>query len=216
MGRYEEARASHERVLALWEKTLGPEHPDVALALNNLAVVSESQKKYPEARALHERALALRQKALGPTHPEVANSLANLGSVLRHEGKYAEAREKYLRALALHEKVVGPNHPDLVWDLVGLGSILMAQRKPAEALPLLERALKLAPEHMLAESQFTLAQALWDSLRDRSRALALATQAHEDWLRRGRTSDAKVVSQWLEGRTRALAPPSRPKKRSKR
>jgi serine/threonine-protein kinase len=200
MGRYEEARASHERVLALWEKTLGPDHPDVALAANNLAVVYESQKKYPQARALHERALALRQKALGPTHPEVANSLSNLASVLRHEGKYAEAREKYQRALALHEKGVGPDHPDLVWALVGLGHIMVDQRKPAEALPLLERALKLAPEHMLAESQFTLARALWDSLRDRSRALALAKQAHEDWQHRGRTSEAEQVSQWLEGR----------------
>jgi eukaryotic-like serine/threonine-protein kinase len=216
MGRFEEALAFHERVLAMWEKSLGPEHPDVALALNNMGVVYESLKKYPQARGMHERALALRQKALGPAHPEVANSLANLGSVLRHEGKYAEAREKYQRALALHEKVVGPTHPALVLDLVGLGSLLAAQRKPAEALPLLERALKLAPEHMLAESQFTLAQALWDSRRDRSRALALANQALEDWKRRGRASDAGEVSQWLEGRARTAAPPPRSKKRSKR
>jgi serine/threonine-protein kinase len=213
MGRYEEARASHERVLTLWEKTLGPEHPDVALALNNLGVAYELLKRYPEARRTHERALALRQKVLGPTHPEVANSLSNLGSVLRNERKYAEAREKYLRALALHEKVVGPNHPDLVWDLVGLGSILVAQRKPTEALPLLERALKLAPGHMLAESQFTLAQALWDSRRERSRALTLATQARDDWQRRGRTSDAEQVSLWLEGRTQPATPPSHSKKK---
>ncbi len=150
---------------------------------------------------------------MGPAHPEVANSLANLGSVLRHEGKYAQARETYLRALALHEKAVGPDHPDLVWTLVGLGNILVAQRKPAEAVPLLERALKLAPEHMLAESQFTLAQALWDSRRDRSRALALANQSLEDWKRRGRASDAGEVSQWLEGRTQAAALPSRSKKK---
>jgi tetratricopeptide (TPR) repeat protein/predicted Ser/Thr protein kinase len=203
MGRYEEALTFHQRVLTLWEKTLGPEHPDVAIALNNLGVVYESLGKYPQALEMHERSLALRQKALGPEHPEVANSLANLGSVLRHEKKYAEAREQYLRALTLHEKVVGPTHPDVAWDLVGLGSIQVALHKPAQALRLLERALKLAPEHILAEVQFTLAQALWDSRRDRSRALMLANQSLEDWQRRGRKSDAAEVSKWLQGRTRA-------------
>ena len=203
MGRHEEALAFHERVLALWEKALGPEHPDVGIALNNLGVVYEALKKYPQAREVHERALALRQKALGPEHPEVANSLANLGSVLRHEGRYAEARERYLRSVALQEKAVGLTHPDLAWALVGLGSIEVALHKPARALPLLERALKLTPEHMLAEVQFTLAQALWGARRDRSRALLLANQSLEDWQRRGRTSDAAEVSKWLQGRTRA-------------
>jgi serine/threonine-protein kinase len=103
-----------------------------------------------------------------------------------------------------------------VLDLLGLGRILLEQRQPAEALPLIERALKLAPENLRAESQFTHAQALWDANRDRKRALALATQAREEWQRLGRKSDAEQISQWLEERTRPPARPSRSKKRSKR
>ncbi|HYH98712.1 tetratricopeptide repeat protein, partial [Hyalangium sp.] len=210
LGRYEEAKEAHTRVLALWEKTLGPEHPDVALALNNLGVVYESLGKYEESQRAHERALALRQKVLGPTHPEVANSLSNLATALRRQGRYAEAREKYTRSLALHEKGVGPTHPDLAFPLFGLSRLLLETDKPAEALPLIERALKLAPENMRAEGQFTQAQALWETHGDRERALALATQVREAWLSVGRKSDAEQVSKWLEERTHPSPAPRKP------
>ena len=69
--------ALHKRALAIREKALGPEHPDVAVSLNNLAVVYRAQAKYAEAEPLHKRALAIREKALGPDHLDVAISLEN-------------------------------------------------------------------------------------------------------------------------------------------
>jgi Tetratricopeptide repeat len=36
-GRYPEAEPLHKRALAIYEKALGPDHPDAALYLNNLA-----------------------------------------------------------------------------------------------------------------------------------------------------------------------------------
>ncbi len=36
-GRYAEAEPLHRRALAIREKALGPDHPDVAASLNNLA-----------------------------------------------------------------------------------------------------------------------------------------------------------------------------------
>ena len=47
----------YERSLAIWEKTFGLEHPDLALALNNLAGLLETQGSYAEARPLFERGL---------------------------------------------------------------------------------------------------------------------------------------------------------------
>ena len=38
-GRYAEAEPLYERALAIREKALGPDHPDVATSLNNLAVL---------------------------------------------------------------------------------------------------------------------------------------------------------------------------------
>ncbi len=42
-GRYAEAEPLVKRSLAIREKALGPEHPDVAQSLNNLAVVYVKQ-----------------------------------------------------------------------------------------------------------------------------------------------------------------------------
>lgn len=42
-GKYEEAGPLYERSLAIREKALGPDHPAVATALNNRALLLNSQ-----------------------------------------------------------------------------------------------------------------------------------------------------------------------------
>ena len=44
-------------------KALGPEHPDTATSLNNLALLLEQQGRYVEAEPLFRRALAISEKA---------------------------------------------------------------------------------------------------------------------------------------------------------
>ena len=63
---------SIKRALAIREKALGPDHPDVAVSLNNLAGLYAYQGRYADAEPLFKRALAIREKALGPDHPDVA------------------------------------------------------------------------------------------------------------------------------------------------
>ena len=48
------------RALVIREKGLGPEHPDTASTLNNLAVLYHDQGKYEEAESLHQRTLIIR------------------------------------------------------------------------------------------------------------------------------------------------------------
>jgi hypothetical protein len=48
-GRYSDAVPIAQRVLAIREKTLGRDHPDVALSLNNLAALYDSQGRYADA-----------------------------------------------------------------------------------------------------------------------------------------------------------------------
>ena len=52
--------------MAIDEKALGPDHPNVAIDLNNLGVLYDAQGKYSEAEPLFKRALAIDEKALGP------------------------------------------------------------------------------------------------------------------------------------------------------
>jgi tetratricopeptide (TPR) repeat protein/predicted Ser/Thr protein kinase len=100
-GKRDEARELVERVLAIREKALGPDHPDVAASLNGLGAWAHAQDKYDDARKLYERALAIRAKALGPDHPEVAGSLTGLGRALLGLAKPADALVPLERALAI-------------------------------------------------------------------------------------------------------------------
>jgi tetratricopeptide (TPR) repeat protein len=71
-GKYSDAEPLCMRALAISEKALGPDHPDVAKSLNNLASLYRNQGRYGEAEPLYKRALAITEKALGPDHPDVA------------------------------------------------------------------------------------------------------------------------------------------------
>ncbi|MBO9313908.1 MAG: tetratricopeptide repeat protein, partial [Chloroflexus sp.] len=48
----------------------GPDHPDTATSLNNLALLLSEQGEYAAARPLYERALAICERTLGPDHPQ--------------------------------------------------------------------------------------------------------------------------------------------------
>jgi eukaryotic-like serine/threonine-protein kinase len=151
-GSYAEAKALHERALAIEERALGPEHPSVATSLNNLALVHRATGSYAEAKALQERALGIRERALGPHHPDVAQSLNNLAGVHYGTGSYAEAKALLERALAIREQVLGPHHPDVAASLNNLAGIHRATGSYAEATALYEQALAiweqaLGPEH---------------------------------------------------------------------
>ena len=67
-GRYADAEDPLELALAIREKVLGPEHPDVATSLNNLASLYGDQGRYAEAEPLYQRSLAIMEKALGSDH----------------------------------------------------------------------------------------------------------------------------------------------------
>ena len=60
---------------------LGPDHPDVATSLNNLAALYHDQGRYADAEPLYKRSLAIHEKSLGPDHPDVATSLNNLAEL---------------------------------------------------------------------------------------------------------------------------------------
>jgi tetratricopeptide (TPR) repeat protein len=151
-AQYAEAEPLFKRAIAIGEKTLGPEHPDLAIWLNNLALLYSNQGKYAEAEPLFKRAIAIGEKTLGPEHPDLAIWLNNLASLYSDQGKYAEAEPLYQRAIAIGEKTLGPEHPNLAIRLNNLALLYQNQGKYVEAEPLFKRALAIdekafGPEH---------------------------------------------------------------------
>ena len=75
----------YQRALAIDEKVHGPNHPDVARDLNNLAGLYFSQGKYDEAEPMYQRALKIAEQKLGKKHPTTVTFHKNL-TKLRSKG----------------------------------------------------------------------------------------------------------------------------------
>ena len=103
-GRHSEAANVAEEALAVAEKTFDPDHPDVAISLDNLAMVYQAQGRYSEAESLHKRALGIYEKALRPDHPHVATVCENMAELCRQIGKEDEAEKLEARARRIRAK----------------------------------------------------------------------------------------------------------------
>ncbi len=132
-GDYRDAEGPYTQALALRENALGPEHPDVAESLNNLAELYRAQGRYAEAELLYERALAIDEKALGPEHPALATDLNNLAGLYHAQGRYAKAEPFFKRALVVAEKTLGPEHPNVATFRKNYAISLRAAGRAAEA-----------------------------------------------------------------------------------
>ena len=202
-GDFDRARRLHERSIAIKEKTHGSDHPDLATSFNNLGDTLFEQGELDDAQSYFERALAIWEKQLGPDHPDVAISVHNLGNVLHEHGAYDQAYRHHERALKIFAAALGDSHPYLGYPLTGMGDALVESGKAALAIVPLERALAIREARAtgagdLAMTRFALARALWDSKRDRKRALALAQAAAAAYLAAGKahTRDRAEVVEW--------------------
>lgn len=65
------------------QRVLGPDHPDCAQSLNNLAALHTERRDYDLAENMYERALEIRKKALSPDHPSLAYTLKHLAMLYK-------------------------------------------------------------------------------------------------------------------------------------
>jgi len=109
--KFEEAAPLYKRGIAIIEKALGPEHPDLATSLNNLAGLLQAQGKLREAAAHCERAISIGEKKLGPQHPDLATWLYNFSGLLIAMGRLRDALPLRQRAAIIFLRTFGPEHP---------------------------------------------------------------------------------------------------------
>ena len=62
------------RALKIDETSFGPDHPDVARDLNNLAQLLQTTNRLAEAEPLMRRALAIDEKSFGPRSSQCGHS----------------------------------------------------------------------------------------------------------------------------------------------
>jgi tetratricopeptide (TPR) repeat protein len=95
---HERAVALARKALDMAEQAMGPDHPSVAVSLNDLALLYRTLGHYAQAEPLYKRALAIWENALGPHHPSVATSLINLAELYRATDRIKAAEEMERRA----------------------------------------------------------------------------------------------------------------------
>jgi tetratricopeptide (TPR) repeat protein len=143
-GQPEQAQPILERALHITEATYGPDHPEVAKSLNNLAMTLRTLGQAAQAQILLERALIINLDNYGPNHPEGATTLSNLALALKSLGHLAQAQRLLERSIVITEDHYGPDHPDLAGRLNNLAMLFQDLEQPEKALPLLEQALTIA------------------------------------------------------------------------
>jgi tetratricopeptide (TPR) repeat protein len=63
-GEYAKAELRYQRALTIWEKAFGPDHPDVAESLNDIAVFFMAKDDTAQAITFQSRANAIRERNL--------------------------------------------------------------------------------------------------------------------------------------------------------
>ncbi len=151
-GRYADAEPLYKRSLAIREKALGPDHPDVATGAEQPGLRSTGTKVATPmpSRSTSGRWRSGRRRSV-PTIPDVALSLNNLASLYDKQGRYADAEPLYKRSLAIWEKALGPDHPNVATALTNLAELYTNQGRYAEAEPLYMRSLAIREKALGAD-----------------------------------------------------------------
>jgi serine/threonine protein kinase/tetratricopeptide (TPR) repeat protein len=141
-GNKDKAERLYRQSLAIREKVLGREHPDVAESLSGLAGAL-SLKRIEEAERLAKRSLSIREKALGENHPDVAESLSSLAEVILDIGKPSEVESYLRRAITIRETSLGQTHPYLAESLAQLGVFFDKRGQCRDAEAPMRRAITI-------------------------------------------------------------------------
>ena len=158
-GKYAEAIPLAERIIAIFEKALGTEHPEITTFLNLLAILHQQQSNYAQAEPLYQRSLAISEKALGSQHPDVATILNNLAEMYRQMGNYTKAEPLYQRSLSIWEKALSPEHPTVATSLNNLAELYRQMGDYTKAEPLYQRSLAIR-EKVLGSEHSDVASSL--------------------------------------------------------
>lgn len=137
-GRMAEAEQLYRMAGAIFEATIGRQHPRYAMLLDNLAML---QIDPVQAEAMARDALRIKRLVYGDDHQQVAFSLRTLGNALSNQGRNAAAEPLVRQALAIFEKAYGPNDLATAQCREVLATCLLRQGAYQESLELVDQAL---------------------------------------------------------------------------
>jgi len=103
-GDYTEGVRVAKHALQVAQQDDGPDHPNVALSLSNLAELYEAQEEYAKAEPLYKRSLQILEVAFGQDDPFLVPILLNMASLYNNIGREDEAHRMMERANNIQAK----------------------------------------------------------------------------------------------------------------
>jgi serine/threonine protein kinase/Tfp pilus assembly protein PilF len=125
--------------IAMLERTVGPEHPETADALSELAWSLMKSGHAAEAHEPAQRAMKVWERT--PDDDRLSEVPKTLACILMHLKKGAESEAIYRRAVEAVRRHHGPEHPQLVVELDNFGMQLVNNGKFDEAEQILNECL---------------------------------------------------------------------------
>jgi len=185
LGRMDEALSHEREALRLWERDLGPQHPNTGTALLGVGNSEHRRGQSRAAIADFERALAIFERT--GTRGGVTHTLLSLALAHHRVDQPKRSREMAERCLLVGIESLGPQSSVTIGCRIVLGKLDLADGAVARAVAVFTEARASVPPDLkerdgravLADASFGLARALWQRAapRDRARALELAHEA---------------------------------------
>ncbi|CAF1015313.1 unnamed protein product [Adineta steineri] len=181
-GKYEEALTLYKKSLAMYQKTLPPNHLSLASSYNNIGNVHYIMGNYPKALSSHEKAIEIRQQSLPSNHPDLAKSYGNIGLVYADMGNYPKALSSHEKALKIRQQSLPPNHPELAKSYNNIGLVHYNMGGYPKALSSHEKALEirqqsLPPNHPELAMSFGHMGNVYNKMGQHSKALSFCQRA---------------------------------------
>ncbi|MBC8074154.1 MAG: tetratricopeptide repeat protein, partial [Deltaproteobacteria bacterium] len=208
-GDHDAAKRDAERSLALLERTLAPDDPDLAGARLALGNIRYAAGDYEAAIVAYQRAAQDFTEILGADHPRTLGARSNLAGVFVQVRRLDEALVEHRDILAARARVLGPEHHLLSANLIGIAAVHFFQHDLPEALTVQQRAVDLLERTRGHEHVETL-----DARENLASMLLASGRAHEAELiagelvelrRRVHGVDAPDLGEAIEVYARALA-----------
>jgi serine/threonine protein kinase len=113
-GRRDEALQQLQEASRIEEVALGPDHPQLAQTLEQIADIESWIGRNEDAEATARRALEIDRKVFGPSHWRTLHGAYVLAAALYRDDRLQEASSEAASALAAAQPVLGDDHPEVV------------------------------------------------------------------------------------------------------
>lgn len=143
LGRYAEAETFAKRSLAIHQRDLPADHPNIVSDFGALGQLYQSAGRLDDAEPFLARALAISESAIDQDLASTGRALNNLAWLYQEQGRFGEAEPLVARSISLIEKARGQTDADFGRALDTLAKVYEGQGRVSEAEPLYRRAVAI-------------------------------------------------------------------------